>query len=83
MAIKGIGGFHLCCDATNEEAVTETSDLKNRPTKPFAVMAKRSGSSKKRMLVNEVQEEILDGHQKPILLLLEKKEKLQNTWAKI
>ena len=76
VAIKGIGGFHLCCDATNEEAVQRLRTLKNRPAKPFAVMARDVEAVKQECLVNEVQEEILDGHQKPILLL-EKRKNLQ------
>ena len=72
VAIKGIGGFHLCCDATNEEAVQRLRTLKNRPAKPFAVMARDVEAVKRECLVNEVQKEILDGHQKPILLLVRK-----------
>lgn len=74
VAIKGIGGFHLCCDATNESAVQRLRTLKNRPAKPFAVMARNVEAIKRECLVNEVQEELLDGHQKPILLL-EKQQK--------
>ena len=60
VAIKGIGGFHLCCDATNEKAVQRLRTLKNRPAKPFAVMARDVEAVKQECLVNEVQEEILD-----------------------
>ena len=69
VAIKGIGGFHLCCDATNEEAVERLRTLKKRPAKPFAVMAKDEAAVKRECVVTPDQEEILTGHQKPILLL--------------
>ena len=69
VAIKGIGGFHLCCDATNEEAVKCLRTLKKRPAKPFAVMAKDESVVKRECVVTPEQEEILTGHQKPILLL--------------
>ena len=68
-AIKGIGGFHLCCDATNEAAVARLRELKRRPMKPFAIMARNMSAVRKECQVTEVQEEVLDGHQKPILLL--------------
>ena len=68
-AIKGIGGFHLCCDATNETAVARLRELKRRPMKPFAIMARDMSAVRKECQVTEVQEEVLDGHQKPILLL--------------
>ena len=69
VAIKGIGGFHLCCDATNEEAVSRLRMLKHRPAKPFAVMAKDETVVKRECIVTPEQEQILTGHQKPILLL--------------
>ena len=78
VAIKGIGGFHLCCDATNEEAVKRLRELKKRPAKPFAVMAKDLESVKRECLISEEQEKILTGHQKPILLL-DKKEDGEET----
>ncbi len=78
-AIKGIGGFHLCCDATNEAAVARLRELKRRPMKPFAIMARNMSAVRKECQVTEVQEEVLDGHQKPILLL----ERLDKTDSQI
>ena len=69
VAIKGIGGFHLCCDATNEETVSRLRMLKHRPAKPFAVMVKDETVVKRECIVTLEQEQILTGHQKPILLL--------------
>lgn len=69
VAIKGIGGFHLCCDATNEETVSRLRMLKHRPAKPFAVMAEDETVVKRECIVTPEQEQILTGHQKPILLL--------------
>ena len=74
VAIKGIGGFHLCCDASNEAAVSRLRQLKRRPMKPFAVMAKDLETVRKECEVSKEQVKILDGHQKPILLLDKKKD---------
>ena len=74
VAIKGIGGFHLCCDASNETAVSRLRQLKRRPMKPFAVMAKNLETVTKECKVTEEQKKILDGHQKPILLLDKRKD---------
>ena len=73
-AVKGIGGFHLCCDASNEAAVSRLRQLKRRPMKPFAVMAKDLNAVTKACEMTEEQEKILDGHQKPILLLNKRKD---------
>lgn len=72
VAIKGIGGFHLCCDAANNEAVQRLRTLKTRPAKPFAVMMKDMKTVERECEVTEVQEEVLNGHQKPIILLKRK-----------
>ncbi|MCD8133275.1 MAG: carbamoyltransferase HypF [Clostridiales bacterium] len=74
IAIKGIGGFHLCCDAANEEAVSRLRQLKRRPAKPFAVMMKNPETVKSECEVSAAEEEILDGHAKPIILLKKKQE---------
>ena len=68
-AIKGIGGFHLCCDAANEKAVARLRKLKHRPVKPFALMAKDMAVIERECYVEPGQREMLTGHQKPILLL--------------
>ena len=73
VAVKGIGGFHLCCDATKEAAVERLRTLKKRPAKPFAVMARNEEAVRSVCELSEEQEKILTGHQKPILLL-DKKE---------
>lgn len=72
VAIKGIGGFHLCCDATNEQAILRLRQLKHRPVKPFAIMARDMAAINRECFVEDGQEEILTGHQKPILLLKRK-----------
>ena len=72
VAIKGIGGFHLCCDATNEQAVRRLRTRKNRPMKPFAVMLRDMEAVRRECQVEPCQAEVLTGHQKPILLLRRK-----------
>lgn len=69
IAVKGIGGFHFCCDAANDEAVRRLRRLKQRPVKPFAVMMKDLAAVERECVVSEKQEELLDGHEKPIILL--------------
>ena len=73
VAVKGIGGFHLCCDASNEEAVRLLRTRKKRPMKPFAVMMRDEKTADRECRITPRQREILIGHQKPILLL-DKKE---------
>ncbi len=72
VAVKGIGGFHLCCDATNEAAVQTLRTRKHRPMKPFAVMMRDMETVRELCEVEPAQEELLTGHQKPIILLRKK-----------
>jgi len=68
-AIKGVGGFHLVCDAKNEEAVCKLRTYKQRPTKPFAVMCEDVTMLKDFAVVLPKEEEILSSSQAPIVLL--------------
>jgi hydrogenase maturation protein HypF len=72
IAVKGIGGFHLACNAADEDAVTRLRRLKRRPMKPFAVMARDEAVCRREGEVSPEQHQILTGHQKPILLLPKK-----------
>lgn len=73
VAVKGIGGFHLCCDARNAAAVELLRQRKQRPMKPFAVMLKSIETAERECVISEGQRAYLAGWQKPILLL-EKRE---------
>lgn len=72
VAVKGIGGFHLCCDGTNEEAVARLRKLKHRPAKPLAVMMKDMDTANAYCVITLAEAAVLDGHQKPIILLPKK-----------
>ena len=74
LAIKGIGGFHLACDAHNDEAVARLRKRKHRPFKPFALMMKDDTTVRHYCLLSKEADELLKGWQKPILIL-DRKEK--------
>ena len=76
VAIKGIGGFNLACDAKNKEVINELRKRKKRPRKPLAVMMRDVETAKKYCNVNEMEERILLGNKKPILLLDKKRNSL-------
>ena len=69
LAIKGLGGFHLVCDATNEAAVCELRARKHRPSKPFALMSKNLQNAKKIAQISEAEAKLLSSNLKPIVLL--------------
>ena len=72
IAVKGIGGFHLCCDGTNAAAVQRLRELKHRPVKPFAVMMRDLETVKRNCHLDDEKALVLDSWQKPILLLKKK-----------
>jgi len=69
LAVKGLGGFLLACDATSEKAVKLLRERKRRPFKPLAIMAATLDDVKKHCLVSEKEEELLTSPQCPIVLL--------------
>ncbi|WP_084213444.1 carbamoyltransferase HypF [Thermicanus aegyptius] len=74
IAVKGIGGYHLACDATEEEAVARLRRRKNRPKRPLAIMAANLAAVHQICEVSEREEKLLSSPEAPILIL-RKKEK--------
>lgn len=72
VAVKGIGGFHLCCDASNEAAVRLLRERKSRPTKPFAVMARDLETAAREAEIPAAMKKVLDGPEKPVVILRRK-----------
>nr|WP_320135593.1 carbamoyltransferase HypF [uncultured Amphritea sp.] len=68
VAVKGIGGFHLLCDAHNPAAVARLRQRKQRPTKPFAVMGLNSQSLRSIVQLNGAREQRLQAQDAPVLL---------------
>jgi len=69
LAIKGLGGFHLACDATNETAVARLRERKHRWGKPLAIMCRDLGEARAYCLIDETEAALLDGTVRPIVLL--------------
>ena len=69
LAIKGLGGFHIACNATSEDAVGKLRERKRRPHKPFALMMKDIEMVKHYCFVSEEEKKILKSPQSPIVLL--------------
>ncbi len=69
VAVKGIGGFHLACDATNDLAVHTLRDRKGRGAKPFALMARDLDRVRRFAHVSSDEARLLTSKERPIVLL--------------
>jgi hydrogenase maturation protein HypF len=69
VAIKGLGGFHLACDATNALAVAQLRERKQREEKPFAVMAPNLASAERWVRAQATEQVLLQSIERPIVLL--------------
>ncbi|MCQ2873579.1 carbamoyltransferase HypF [Helicobacter pylori] len=72
IALKGLGGFALLCDARNFQTIERLRLLKNRPLKPFALMFKDLNSAKQHAFLNALECESLNSVSAPILLARKK-----------
>ncbi|WP_202875152.1 carbamoyltransferase HypF [Kribbella kalugense] len=72
LAVKGLGGFHLVCDAGDQAVVTTLRKRKDRGDKPFAVMAADLDAARRIAWIDAAEEELLTGIQHPIVLLRRK-----------
>jgi hydrogenase maturation protein HypF len=69
VAVKGLGGFLLACDATNEAVVRTLRQRKKRPSKPLAIMVATLEEAKKHCYVSSEDEKLLTSPQSPIVLM--------------
>jgi hydrogenase maturation protein HypF len=69
LAVKGLGGFHLACDARNSKAVAELRQRKLRIGKPFALMMADIEAVETVCFLNESEKELLESRERPIVLL--------------
>ena len=69
VALKGMGGFHLMCDATNDSVIKMLRERKNRPTKPFAVMFKTIEAIQENSQLDTAEYNALSSQLRPIVLV--------------
>ncbi len=72
IAVKGLGGFHLACDATSSAAVSLLRERKHRVNKPFAVMSLDCQAVARYCYVSDAERQLLESPQRPIVLLRRK-----------
>ena len=78
VAVKGLGGYHLMCDALNNNAVLELREKKHRDAKPFGVMFRDIKAAGEYCCLNEREEREISSWRRPIVILNQKKELAQS-----
>ncbi|MFQ6040161.1 MAG: carbamoyltransferase HypF [Candidatus Poribacteria bacterium] len=69
VAVKGLGGFHLACDAENDDAVAVLRRRKRRTFKPFAIMSRDIDQIRRYCYIEETEQQLLESVKRPIVLL--------------
>ena len=82
IGFKSVGGYNLVADPFNEEAVAKLREIKNRETKPFAVMFRSLDEIKHYCSADEVEEKLLQSSARPIILLEHKLNELEETGSR-
>ncbi len=72
LAIKGLGGYHLACDALNDEAVQRLRQRKQREAKPFALMVPDLEAAQQLCHISEAEATLLQSRRRPIVLLAQR-----------
>jgi len=75
LAVKGIGGFHIVCDASNDAVVQKLREYKHRPSKPFAIMCKDIEQIEKIVNLNKKEKEVLSSKEAPVVVCDKRKTK--------
>jgi hydrogenase maturation protein HypF len=81
IAIKGLGGFHLCVDATSDNSIERLRSRKFREEKPLAVMVKNSAYAGRIAEINEKEKVLLESFQRPIVLLKKRAHSMISEWV--
>ncbi|NOX35694.1 MAG: carbamoyltransferase HypF [Deltaproteobacteria bacterium] len=72
VGVKGLGGFHLACDASNNDAVKYLRQKKERPHKPFALMAESVRVLSRHVHVSPDEKQLMESYHRPVVLLEKK-----------
>lgn len=73
VAVKGLGGYNLICDAQNNKAVTRLRQIKGRDTKPFAVMFNELHTAKGYCYMSDYEEKVISSWRRPIVILKQRR----------